>query len=131
MRIEAESDGGVCSSRTWQHPRHFGARDLVDRVHWQLLASTPTSGLRSRKDAGAITAPVERVRFLPDTVEAAGDHAEGLWGGGAAEEVVRGVARVQAMVGYDAVKVPVLNVGETADRLELVVCVGHAWSPSR
>ena len=36
VRVEAESDGVVCSSRAWLHPRHFGARDLVDRVHWQL-----------------------------------------------------------------------------------------------
>lgn len=121
VRIEAESDGVVTSARTWLHPRCFTSRDLVDRVHWQLLAGMATSGLRSRKDAGAITAPIERVRFLPDTVEPAGDHAEGLWGGGAAEEVVRGVARVQAMVGYDAVRVPVLQGGRSAaDRQAMV-----------
>jgi protein ImuB len=114
VRIEAESDGVVTSARTWLHPRCFTSRDLVDRVHWQLQASIPSSGLRSRKDSGEITAPIERVRFLPDTVEPAGDHADGLWGGGAAEEVVRGVARVQAMVGYDAVRVPVLQGGRSA-----------------
>ncbi|GAA3835694.1 DNA polymerase Y family protein [Nocardioides panacisoli] len=121
VRIEAESDGVVTSARTWLHPRCFTSRDLVDRVHWQLQASIPTSGLRSRKDSGEITAPIERVRFLPDTVEPAGDHADGLWGGGAAEEVVRGVARVQAMVGYDAVRVPVLQGGRSAaDRQAMV-----------
>lgn len=114
VRIEAESEGVVASARTWLHPRCFTSRDLVDRVHWQLQAGLAASGLRSRKDSGAIAAPVERVRFLPDTVEPAGDHADGLWGGGAAEEVVRGVARVQAMVGYDAVRVPVLQGGRSA-----------------
>ena len=39
VRVEAESDGVVCSSRAWLHPRHFGARDLVDRVHWQLQSA--------------------------------------------------------------------------------------------
>lgn len=117
VRIEAESDGVVTSARTWLHPRCFTSRDLVDRVHWQLQASLPTSGLRSRRDAGAITAPVERVRFLPETVEPVADHAEGLWGGGAEEQVTRGVARVQAMIGFDAVRTPVLQGGRSvADR---------------
>ncbi|MEQ6902133.1 DNA polymerase Y family protein [Nocardioides sp. YIM 152588] len=114
----AEGEGGM-SARTWVHPRCFTSRDLVDRVHWQLQAG---SGLRSRRQAGAVGAPIERVRFVPETVEPAGDHADGLWGGGAEEQVVRGVARVQAMVGYDAVRVPVLQGGRGAsDR--------QAWVP--
>jgi protein ImuB len=117
VRVEVEADGVVTSARTWLHPRCFTSRDLVDRVHWQLQAGTAGSGLRARKDSGGVAAPVERVRFLPETVEPAADHAEGLWGGGAEEQVVRGVARVQAMVGYDAVRVPVLQGGRgVADR---------------
>lgn len=123
VRIEAVYEGGPggggMSARTWLHPRCFTSRDLVDRVHWQLQGAR--GGLRSRQDAGPVLAPVERVRFLPDTVEPAGDHADGLWGGGADEQVVRGVARVQAMVGYDAVRAPVLQGGRgAADRQALV-----------
>lgn len=126
VRIEAEFessgvDGSVgpgVSARTWLHPRCFTSRDLVDRVHWQLQAGMATSALRTRKSLGAtISAPVMLVRFLPEVLEPAGDHAEGLWGGGADDQVVRGVARVQAMVGYDAVRVPVLQGGRgAADR---------------
>ncbi|WP_183098795.1 DNA polymerase Y family protein [Nocardioides pelophilus] len=117
VRIEAEADGVVTSARTWLHPRCFTSRDLVDRVHWQLQAGTAGSGLRSRRDSGAVGAPIGRVRFLPETVEAAADHADGLWGGGADEQVTRGVARVQAMIGFDAVRVPVLQGGRgVADR---------------
>lgn len=117
VRIEAEADGVVTSARTWLHPRCFTSRDLVDRVHWQLQAGTAGSGLRSRRDAGAVRAPIERVRFLPETVELAADHAEGLWGGGAEEQVTRGVARIQAMIGFDAVRTPVLQGGRSvADR---------------
>jgi protein ImuB len=114
VRIEAEHDGAVASARTWLHPRHFSARDLVDRVHWQLQGS---SALRSRHDAGAVRAPVERVRLLPEVVEPAAAHGEGLWGGAGEELVERGVARVQAMVGFDAVTRPVLQGGRVpADR---------------
>lgn len=121
VRIEAEYDGGL-SARTWLHPRCFTSRDLVDRVHWQLQASMPTSGVRSQRSSGEpITAPIALVRFLPEVVEPSGDHADGLWGGGAEEQVVRGVARVQAMVGYDAVRVPVRQGGRSAaDRQALV-----------
>ena len=69
VRVEAESDGVVCSARTWLHPRHFSARDLVDRVHWQLQSAGSTSGpggsLRARKQSGEVRAPIERVRFVP------------------------------------------------------------------
>ncbi|KAA1415988.1 DNA polymerase Y family protein [Nocardioides humilatus] len=121
VRIEAEADGVVMSARTWLHPRCFTSRDLIDRVHWQLQAGMASSGLRSRRDAGAVSAPVERVRFLPETVEPASAHAEGLWGGGADEQVTRGVARVQAMIGFDAVRTPVLQGGRSvADRQSTV-----------
>ena len=71
VRVEAESDGvGVLVARSWLHPRHFSARDLVDRVHWQLQSAGSTSGvsgsLRGRKDAGVVRAPIDRVRFVPE-----------------------------------------------------------------
>jgi protein ImuB len=110
--IEAESDGSVVSSRTWLHPRFFTARELVDRVHWQ-LQSPQGSGLRSRKDAGVVRTPVERVRFVPDTVEPAAAHGETLWGRGGDDLVERGVARVQGMVGFDAVRRPVVQGGRS------------------
>ncbi len=112
VRVEAVCDGEVASARTWLHPRYFGSRDLVDRVHWQLQAAGGAS-LRSRRAGADVRAPVERVRFLPDTVEAAAAHADGLWGGGGDELVQRGVARVQAVVGFDAVVRPVLQGGRS------------------
>lgn len=109
VRVEAESEGTIASARTWLHPRYFSSRDLVARVHWQLQGAG--NALRSRRDAGAVRAPVERVRFVPEVVEPVAAHAEGLWGGGGDELVERGVARVQAMIGFDAVVRPVLQGG--------------------
>jgi protein ImuB len=61
------------------------------------------------------------VRFVPETVEPAAAHADGLWGGDHDDRVDRGVARVQAMLGYDAVVVPVRQGGRSpADRQALV-----------
>ena len=125
VRVEAEADGVVCSSRTWLHPRHFDARDLVDRVHWQLQSAGATSGagsaLRARKESGAVRAPIERVRFVPELVEPAAAHGEQLWGNASDDLVERGVARVQGMVGFDAVRRPVLQGGRSpAARQSLV-----------
>lgn len=98
VRVEAECDAVVASTRSWLHPRWFGADDLVDRVHWQLQGHP-------------IPGPVGQVRFVPETVEPSAVHAEGLWGGGTDERVERGVARVQGMLGFEAVLVPTLQGG--------------------
>ncbi|HSU02121.1 MAG TPA: DNA polymerase Y family protein [Nocardioides sp.] len=121
VRVEAESDGVVCSSRTWLHPRHFGARDLVDRVHWQLQSADVGGSLRGRKHSGTVRAPIDLVRFVPEVVEPAAAHGEALWGAASDDLVERGVARVQGMVGFDAVRRPVLQGGRTpAARQSLV-----------
>lgn len=101
--------GRPASGRTWLHPRFFTAADLVDRLHWQL------------QGAGAVSAPVARVRFVPETAVPDAVHADVLWGG-TDERVARGIARVQGMLGHDAVVVPVLQGGRgPADR--------QAWVP--
>jgi protein ImuB len=115
--IEARCEGspGPASSRTWLHPRWFTAADLVDRLHWQLQGAM--NGLRR---AGEIRAPVDRVVFTPVTVVPDAVHADGLWGG-TDERVERGIARVQGMLGHEAVLRPVLQGGRApADRQALV-----------
>ncbi|MEO9323981.1 DNA polymerase Y family protein [Nocardioides sp. C4-1] len=125
VRVEAEADGVVCSARTWLHPRHFSARDLVDRVHWQLQSGVPGAGVRSRHDAGRVRAPIERVRFLPEVVEPAAAHGEALWGNASDDLVERGVARVQGMVGFDAVHRPVLQGGRSPAARQAMVPWGE------
>ncbi len=125
VRVEAESEGAVCSSRTWLHPRHFGARDLVDRVHWQLQSATVGGSLRARKESGAVRAPIDRIRFSPEVVEPAAAHGEALWGGAGDDLVERGVARVQGMVGFDAVRRPVLQGGRSPSARQALVPWGE------
>lgn len=125
VRVEAESDGVVCSARTWLHPRHFTARDLVDRVHWQLQSADAGGSLRARKQSGAVRAPVERIRFVPEVVEAAAAHGEALWGSASDDLVERGVARVQGMVGFEAVLRPVLQGGRSPAARQALVPWGE------
>jgi protein ImuB len=112
VRVQAHTDRDTTCTRSWAHSRWFAAADLVDRVHWQL---------ESAARAGQLDGPVARVRFEPETVEPAGAHAEALWGSGTDDRVERGVARVQAMLGYDAACRPVRQGGRApADRQALV-----------
>lgn len=104
----AEREGVVASSQSWAHVRWFRATDLIDRVHWQLSAQR-------------LPGPVGLVRLIPEAIESSAAHAEGLWGGGTDEDAERGITRVQAMLGYDAVVVPVLQGGRApVDRQALV-----------
>ncbi|WP_235737278.1 DNA polymerase Y family protein [Nocardioides alcanivorans] len=100
--VEAESEGRITSSRLWVHARWFRASDLLDRVHWQLS----TTGDRQ-------VGPISCVRFVPEAVEADVVHADGLWGNADASQVERGVARVQALLGFESVVQPVLQGGRS------------------
>ncbi|MCW2748647.1 MAG: polymerase [Nocardioidaceae bacterium] len=109
LRIEVECEGSVVGLRTWLHPRWFSPTDCVDRVRWQLQADPARE-------------PVSRVRLVPETVEPLANHADTLWGSGPAERIDRGLARVQSMVGHEAVVSPVVQGGRgPADR--------QAWVP--
>lgn len=125
VRVEAESDGVVCSSRTWLHPRHFNARDLVDRVHWQLQSVDVGGSLRARKESGAVRAPIDCIRFVPEVVEPAAAHGEALWGSASDDLVERGMARVQGMIGFDAVLRPVLQGGRSPSARQALVPWGE------
>ncbi|WP_122818119.1 DNA polymerase Y family protein [Nocardioides pantholopis] len=115
VRVEVESEGAVVSTRRWLHPRWFSAADVVDRLHWQLQG-----GFRG----GEVRAPVERVRLVPETVVPDAVHADGLWGG-TDERVERGIARVQGMLGHDAVVAPVLQGGRSPAERQAVVPWGE------
>jgi protein ImuB len=132
VRIEAYVEGSdeMASVRHWLHPRWFTAAELVDRLHWQLSGSFR---------AGEVRAPVCRVVFTPVTAVPDAVHADGLWGG-TDERVQRGIARVQGMVGHEAVVQPVLQGGRSPrDRQALVPWgeqptglrpAGHPWPGS-
>jgi protein ImuB len=98
VRIEVDSNSVLGSARSWMHPRWFGATDLIDRLRWQL--------------AGGMPGPVDGVRLIPEVVEPLSDHADSLFGGAPDDRVVRGIARVQGMVGHEGV----LSVGVQGGR---------------
>lgn len=108
-----EDAGGqsIASQRIWRHPRWFTSADLVDRVRWQLVAEPPG-------------APVVGVRFVPETAEPLGDHAETLFGAGTDDRVERQVARVQSILGPQGVLAAALQGGRGPAERQLTTAWG-------
>lgn len=110
--VQLESANGELSERSWLHPRSFTAAEVVDRVRWQLQGGSTETGL---------SAPVERVRLIPEAVDSIGNHEEGLWGSGPDERIHHALSRVQSMLGRTAVLTPAIGGGRApADRMTLV-----------
>jgi len=100
--VTAETENGEVHERVWRHEGALGPGAVADRVRWQLdgwlngpAASRPTGG-------------VVRVVLAPDEVVAARGRQLGFWGGETAstERAVRGLTRLQGLLGVDAVTVP-------------------------
>ena len=103
--ITAESDSGHASSRRWRHELRFSAADVVDRVRWQL-----EGWYRSPERP---TGPVTLIRITPCVVTPADGRQLGMWGerSEADERAARALARVQGLLGAEAVTVPRLVGG--------------------
>jgi protein ImuB len=113
IRIEIDSESDDISERSWLHPHSFTAADVVDRLRWQLQGSgTSDSGLSSG---------VTRVRVVPESVDAIGNHEQGLWGTGHDERIHHGLSRVQSMLGHGGVLTTAVGGGRTLrDREKLI-----------
>jgi protein ImuB len=102
VSIEVETEHGETMARLWRHEGGFGAAQLADRVRWQLdgWLHAPTWG--DRPSAG-----ITVLRLVPDQVVPDDGRQLGFWGGvrAADERAARGVARLQGLLGPDAVLV--------------------------
>ena len=118
IRIEVDSESGELSERTWLHPRSFTAADVVDRVRWQLQGSGTIAG---NPFGSGLSSGIIRVRVVPVSVDAIGNHEQGLWGTGYDERIHHGLSRVQSMLGHGAVVTAAVGGGRTLlDRQTLV-----------
>jgi len=111
--ITVTSESGDRSERSWSHPHHFSAADVVDRVRWQLQGSGGA--------AAGPSAPVERIEIAPSRVDASTNHEAGLWGTSLDERVHHALARLSSLLGHGAVSTPSLGGGRfLAERRVLV-----------
>jgi protein ImuB len=106
--IEAATEHGEELRRTWRHDGVLSAGDIADRVRWQL-----DGWLTGRAAEDRPTAGVTLVRLAPEGLVEYGGAQLGLWGdaGADGERAHRALARVQGLLGPDAVVTGVLGGG--------------------
>ncbi|MGH9297163.1 MAG: DNA polymerase Y family protein [Acidimicrobiales bacterium] len=98
LRVEASTEHGEELSRHWRADRPFTSRAMVDRMRWQLegwLAApkgAPTGGVTLvRLTAGEVVPDTgHQLGFLGDPVDVS-------------KRVERGVARIQGLLGHEAI----------------------------
>jgi protein ImuB len=113
--IEAETEHGEHLVRRWRHDGALGAAALAERVRWQLEGWLTSEG--------HLTGGLTLLRLAPDDLFPATGRQLGFWGGDqvAADRAERVMARVQGMLGPDAVVVAVPQGGRTpAERVRWV-----------
>jgi len=100
--VRAETEHGECLERLWRHEGALTAGAIADRVRWQL------DGWLNASAAARPTSGITLLVLAPDEVVAAKGRQLGFWGGEAEgdERAARAFARVQGMLGPDAVSVP-------------------------
>ncbi|MDR0782805.1 MAG: DNA polymerase Y family protein [Propionibacteriaceae bacterium] len=109
LSVIITGERGEVSERVWLHPAAFTAAAVVDRVRWQLEATT------------AMTSPVVSVRLAPVACDAAFHHEPGLFGTATDERVHHALSRIQALLGHDGVVTATIGGGRwLAERQVLV-----------
>jgi protein ImuB len=125
--IEAETEHGERLSRCWRLAARsagpLGPGDgaltpaaLAERVRWQLDGwLSATHGNHIDEDIEDTTGGLCLLRLIPDEVVPADGRQLGFWGGDQAahDRADRALARVQGMVGYEAVVTAVVQGGRT------------------
>jgi protein ImuB len=114
LRIEAETDQGETLSRVWRYdPSGRLAAVMAERARWQLDGWLTG---RTGRPPGALT----RLVLVPDEVVPDRGRQLGFWGGEseAGQRAARAVARIQGLLGPEAVRTAHLRGGrDPADRV--------------
>jgi protein ImuB len=113
----AETEHGERQERLWRHEGALSVAAIADRMRWQ-LDGWLSGPIRHRPTAGII-----HLALVPDEVVPATGRQLGFWGGEteAAERASRALARVEGLLGPDAVHVPEWRGGRNpADQIDRV-----------
>src|SRR6266568_2674717 len=139
LRIEVETEHGEMLARVWRHepparssrrgaaaadPRAVQVASIAERVRWQLDGWL--TGSAASRPTGAIT----HLALMPDEAVAARGRQLGFWGEEteASRRAARALARVQGLLGPEAVRLVSLRGGRApADR---VISVAEGELPS-
>jgi protein ImuB len=149
IRIEGETEYGEAFCRVWRHHRAFTPAAISDRVRWQLegwLAQQATCGCPAGSGeppcpggpacpnpAGGTSGGLTLLRLVPEEVIVDDGRQLGFWGGASAadERAERGLARLQGLLGPDAVCTAVVGGGRDPGSQVRLVPWGDRREPAR
>ena len=99
--VEVTGADGRTQTRLWRHDGALSALAVAERVRWQLSSWEP------REEENGQEGGIALLRLLPDQLVADDGRQEALWGETAvSDRVARAAARVQAMLGHQAITRP-------------------------
>jgi protein ImuB len=141
VMIEAETEHGEQLARCWRHDQALTPGALAERVRWQLdgwlagAALVREADIREQndEDLDSTTGGLTLLRLVPDEVVPADGRQLGFWGGDQAahDRADRALARVQGLLGYEAVATAVVQGGRTPAEQVRWVPWGDAREPRR
>ena len=125
VAIEAETDSGEEHVRLWRDEGALSAAALAERARWQLdgWLGVAARQVPDSDDLDGSGRGIRRLTLIPDEVVPASGRQLGFWGGRAerADDVTRVVARLQGLMGAEAITVPERRGGRgPADQIVLV-----------
>ena len=145
--IEAQTEHGERLARCWRHDRVLTPAALAERVRWQLdgwlAGAASVSECDHEYGAASVserdheydttTGGLTLLRLVPDEVVPADGRQLGFWGGDQAahDRADRALARVQGLLGYEAVATAVVQGGRTPAEQVRWVPWGDAREPLR
>ena len=99
--VEVTGADGRTLTRLWRHDGALSALAVAERVRWQLSSWEAGNG-EDGQEGGIV-----RLRLIPDQLVADDGRQEALWGEVTVDDrVARAAARVQAMLGHQAITRP-------------------------
>lgn len=126
--IEAETEHGEHLARLWRSDGALTPAAMADRVRWQL-----DGWLHTTTGADRPTGGISLLRLVPDQIVPDDGRQLGFWGGTAetADRAARALARVQGMLGPQAVVTAVPSGGRHPGEQVTLVPWGDAREPAR
>src|ERR1022692_4182440 len=119
VQVEVICDNGEEITRLWRHDGLLSELAVAERVRWQL------DGWRAGRPGGQAEGGISLLRLVPDQLVRAQGRQLGLWGDAVvSDRVARAAVRVQAMLGHDAVRQPVLAGGRSPSDQAVLIPFG-------
>lgn len=134
VQVQVICDDGQEITRLWRHDGLLTDLAVAERVRWQL------DGWRGDHGDGGdgpvvdstVVGGIRLLRLVPDQLVRHPGRQLGLWGDAViSDRVARAAVRVQAMLGHDAVRHPVLAGGRGPAEQALLVPFGEERTPVR